>query len=234
MKEKNAAKTSISTIFLVLLVIVIIVMGYIVYKLYNEKTVESEKVSNLDDEISRLESSQGDTNNNSNKEDNTKKYIENFSQSVTKELGEDNEIYVNLTGIDYDNGTGYVSVNNKNEAHIYLSTFKEYSSATNLKKISDNVVNVWYCEEGQAPGNSFIIFLKENGTVTYVRFRTDASTNSKTVFESEEKELKGITDISNVVKINGGDENGIGGMGVLFVKTDGTCLSYSSLEDLTK
>ena len=248
MKEKNNAKTNISTIFLVVAIIVIIAMGYFIYKLYNEKTKETENASKLNSRISELEKGQENTENSSdetnnanegadvstNEVDNTNKYINNFSQSVTKELGKDNEIYVNLSGIDDESGTGYVTVNNKNEAHIYLSTFKEYSSSTNLKKIADNVVNAWYCEEGQAPGNSFIIFLKANGTVTYVRFRTDASTNWKTVFESEEKELKGITDISNVVKINGGDENGIGGMGVLFVKADGTCLSYSSLADLTK
>lgn len=101
-------------------------------------------------------------------------------------------------------------------------------------KIADNVVNVWHCEQGQAPGNSYIIFLKEDGTVTYVRFRTDSSTGDKTVFESNEKVLKGITNISNIIPIEGNDENGIGGMGVLFIKNDGTCLPYFTLDELTK
>ena len=101
-------------------------------------------------------------------------------------------------------------------------------------KIADNVVNVWHCEQGQAPGNSYIIFLKEDGTVTYVRFRTNSSTGDKTVFESDEKVLKGITNISNIITIEGNDENGIGGIGVLFIKNDGTCLPYSTLDDLTK
>ena len=246
MKEKNEAKTNVSTILLVVAIIVIIAMGYFVYKLYNEKTTESDKVSKLNSKISELENVQKNTDDSSEKindenaqtsssnTNNTNEYRSNFSKSVVKELGKANMIYVDLSGYDDNNGTGYVSINNKHEAYIYLSTVKEYSLANNLKKISDNVVNAWYCEEGQAAGNSFIIFLKENGTVTYVRFRTNNSTNWKTVFESEEKELKGITDISDIVKIEGGDENGIGGMGVLLIKSDGTCLPYSTLDDLTK
>ena len=245
MKEKNEAKTNVSTILLVVAIIVIIAMGYFVYKLYNEKTIETDKVSKLNSIISELENVQKNTDDSSEKindanenaeksSSNTNEYRSNFSKSVVKELGGDNMIYVDLSGYDDNNGTGYVSINNKHEAYIYLSGIKEYSSANKLKKISDNVVNAWYCEEGQAAGNSFIIFLKENGTVTYVRFRTNNSTNWKTTFESEEKELKGITDISDIVKIEGGDENGIGGMGVLLIKSDGTCLPYSTLDDLTK
>lgn len=245
MKEKNEAKTNVSTILLVVAIIVIIAMGYFVYKLYNEKTIETDKVSKLNSKISELENVQKNTDDSSDEinenaeksssnTNNTNEYRSNFSKSVEKELGEDNMIYVDLSGYDDNNCDGYVSINNKHEAYIYLSGIKEYSSANNLKKISDNVVNAWYCEEGQAAGNSFLIFLKENGTVTYVRFRTNNSTNWKTVFESEEKELKGITDISDIVKIEGGDENGIGGMGVLLIKSDGTCLPYSTLDDLTK
>ena len=245
MKEKNEAKTNVSTILLVVAIIVIITMGYFVYKLYNEKTIVTDKVSKLNSRISELENVQknmddssdkiNDENDNAEKSsNNTNVYRSNFSKSVVKELGEDNMIYVDLSGYDDNNGDGYVSINNKHEAYIYLSGIKEYSSANKLKKISDNVVNAWYCEEGQAAGNSFIIFLKEDGTVTYVRFRTNNTTNWKTVFESEEKELQGITDISDIVKIEGGDENGIGGMGVLLIKSDGTCLPYSTLDDLTK
>ena len=245
MKEENEAKTNVSTILLVVAIIVIITMGYFVYKLYNEKTIVTDKVSKLNSRISELENVQknmddssdkiNDENDNAEKSsNNTNVYRSNFSKSVVKELGEDNMIYVDLSGYDDNNGDGYVSINNKHEAYIYLSGIKEYSSANKLKKISDNVVNAWYCEEGQAAGNSFIIFLKEDGTVTYVRFRTNNTTNWKTVFESEEKELQGITDISDIVKIEGGDENGIGGMGVLLIKSDGTCLPYSTLDDLTK
>ncbi len=221
MEEK---KVKLSTVIIFLLLIVIIVGGVYIYKLQTKETEVSNKSSensntSINEEIPNKEISEKSTN----------EYIKNFNESVSKELGNDNMIYVQLSSIDYNGENGYVSVNNKNEAEIMLED--RYSTP---KKIADNVVNVWHCEQGQAPGNSYIIFLKEDGTVTYVRFRTDSSTGNKTVFESDEKVLKGITNISNIITIEGNDENGIGGIGVLFIKNDGTCLPYSTLDDLTK
>ena len=221
MEEK---KVRLSTVIIFLLLIVIIVGVVYIYKLQTKETEDSNKSSensntSINEEIPNKEISEKSTN----------EYIKNFNESVSKELGNDNMIYVQLSSIDYNGKNGYVSVNNKNEAEIMLED--EYSTP---KKIADNVVNVWHCEQGQAPGNSYIIFLKEDGTVTYVRFRTDSSTGNKTVFESDEKVLKGITNISNIITIEGNDENGIGGIGVLFIKSDGTCLPYSTLDDLTK
>ena len=221
MEEK---KVRLSTVIILLLLIVIIVGVVYIYKLQTKETEDSNKSSensntSINEEIPNKEISEKSTN----------EYIKNFNESVSKELGNDNMIYVQLSSIDYNGKNGYVSVNNKNEAEIMLED--RYSTP---KKIADNVVNVWHCEQGQAPGNSYIIFLKEDGTVTYVRFRTDSSTGNKTVFESDEKVLKGITNISNIITIEGNDENGIGGIGVLFIKNDGTCLPYSTLNDLTK
>lgn len=221
MEEK---KVRLSTVIILLLLIVIIVGVVYIYKLQTKETEDSNKSSensntSINEEIPNKEISEKSTN----------EYIKNFNESVSKELGNDNMIYVQLSSIDYNGKNGYVSVNNKNEAEIMLED--RYSTP---KKIADNVVNVWHCEQGQAPGNSYIIFLKEDGTVTYVRFRTDSSTGKKTVFESDEKVLKGITNISNIITIEGNDENGIGGIGVLFIKNDGTCLPYSTLDDLTK
>ena len=221
MEEK---KVKLSTVIIFLLLIVIIAGGVYIYKLQAKETKISNKPSensntSINEEIPNKEISEKSTN----------EYIKNFNESVSKELGNDNMIYVQLSSIDYNGENGYVSVNNKNEAEIMLED--RYSTP---KKIADNVVNVWHCEQGQAPGNSYIIFLKEDGTVTYVRFRTDSSTGNKTVFESDEKVLKGITNISNIITIEGNDENGIGGIGVLFIKNDGTCLPYSTLDDLTK
>ena len=221
MEEK---KVKLSTVIILLLLIVIIVGVVYIYKLQTKETEDSNKSSensntSINEEIPNKEISEKSTN----------EYIKNFNESVSKELGNDNMIYVQLSSIDYNGRNGYVSVNNKNEAEIMLED--EYSTP---KKIADNVVNVWHCEQGQAPGNSYIIFLKEDGTVTYVRFRTDSSTGNKTVFESDEKVLKGITNISNIITIEGNDENGIGGIGVLFIKSDGTCLPYSTLEKLVE
>ena len=135
-------------------------------------------------------------------------------------------IYIPLSKFDYENGTGYLSVNNKNEAYIYLDTIEGYNDASNTKKIADNVVNAWYCEEGQVPGNNFIVFLKKDGTVTYVRFRTDSD---KTVFEASEKIITGVENITNIIKIEGGDENGIGGFKEIVFMVIGTG-AYSKLK----
>ena len=221
MEEK---KVKLSTVIIFLLLIVIIAGGVYIYKLQTKETEVLNKSSensntSINEEIPNKEISEKSTN----------EYIKNFNESVSKELGNDNMIYVQLSSIDYNGENGYVSVNNKNEAEIMLED--RYSTP---KKIADNVVNVWHCEQGQAPGNSYIIFLKEDGTVTFVRFRTDSSTGNKTVFESDEKVLKGITNISNIITIEGNDENGIGGIGVLFIKSDGTCLPYSTLEKLVE
>ena len=55
MEEKNATKISLSTFFLILAVITIIVMGIFIYKLNNDKTIESSKVSELSSRIANLE-----------------------------------------------------------------------------------------------------------------------------------------------------------------------------------
>ena len=249
MEKNKRIIMSLSTFFLILAIIVIGIMAYLIFYLGNKIKTENVTVSNLKDQIRILESdleknSQSDiqevknteekeNNDNIEAQDDENKYVKNLNESITKELGENNVINIQLSGFDTNNGTGYLSINNKHEAYIYLSTFTEYSSS-NGKKIADNVVNAWHCLQGQAAGNSYIIFLKEDGNVSYVRFKTDYSTGGKTIFESEEKNINRLTNISNIIPINGNDANGIGGMGVLFVKTDGTCLPYSKLEDLIK
>ena len=55
MEEKKEIKISLSTFFLVLAIIVIIIMGYLIYKLYNEKAVETDKIYNLKNEIISLQ-----------------------------------------------------------------------------------------------------------------------------------------------------------------------------------
>lgn len=53
--EKETTKISLSVLLLILALIIIIIMSYLIYKLYNEKTIEIEKVSNLNNQISNLE-----------------------------------------------------------------------------------------------------------------------------------------------------------------------------------
>ncbi len=54
MEEKNVTKISLTTFFLILAIIVIIVMGIFIYKLYNDKTVEIQKSTELQAQVNSL------------------------------------------------------------------------------------------------------------------------------------------------------------------------------------
>lgn len=54
MKEKKVTKISLSTFFLILAIIVIIVMGIFMYKIYNEKSIETEKSAELQTQVNNL------------------------------------------------------------------------------------------------------------------------------------------------------------------------------------
>ena len=240
MEEKKGSKSTILICLLVLAVIAIAAMGVYIYKLKNEKCVAETKsavsqiantttettidtIDTAENIIDTTEEKTSDINNN---------YYTNFTTSVAKEIGIDNMIDVRLDNYDGNHAYGNITVNNKKEAYIYLSTLSEYSDANNLKKVADDVVNVWYCGQGQAPGQDYIVFSKTDGSVTCVRFRLTA--DGKITFDSQERVVNGITNISTVVPIEGNDANGIGGFGVLFIKLDGTCYPYSTLDDLVK
>ena len=60
MDEKKPIKISLSTFFLILAVIVILVMGYFMYKLYNEKTIATQEIGDLNNEINTLEKTVND------------------------------------------------------------------------------------------------------------------------------------------------------------------------------
>lgn len=240
MEEKKGSKSTILVCLLVLAVIAIAAMGVYIYKLKNEKCVAETKsavsqiantttetaidtIDTTENIIDTTEEKTSDINNN---------YYTNFTTSVAKEIGIDNMIDVRLDNYDGNHAYGNITVNNKKEAYIYLSSLSEYSDANNLKKVADDVVNVWYCPQGQAPGQDYIVFSKTDGSVTCVRFRLTA--DGKITFDPQEREVNGITNISTVVPIEGNDANGIGGYGVLFIKLDGTCYPYSTLDDLVK
>jgi hypothetical protein len=232
MENQNGSKNTVLVVLLVIALIAIAAMAVYICKIKDEKSV-AESVAELKTSVAELAESttKSETENNIS-EESKNDYNANFSASVSKELGTDNMIYVRLDNYDDKQGNGYVSVNDKNEAHIYLSNLSEYSNANSLKKIADNVVNVWYCGQGQAPGQDYIVFSKIDGSVTCVRFRLGADGN--VTFDAQERVVSDITNISNVVPIEGNDANGIGGFGVLFIKLDGTCYPYSTLDDLVK
>lgn len=60
MDEKKTIKISLSTFFLILAIVVIIVMGFFMYKLYNEKSIATQKIEDLNNELNTLEKTVND------------------------------------------------------------------------------------------------------------------------------------------------------------------------------
>ena len=100
MEDKKGIKISLSTFLLIIALIVIIIISYFMYKLYNEKNIQTQEVSNLNSQISNLENSlnklQSDVdekseNNNKTKDEDTEetKNNENTQKEEVEEVSED-------------------------------------------------------------------------------------------------------------------------------------------------
>ena len=240
MEEKNEIKISLksSLLIIAIIAIIIVVMGCFIYKLYNEKCKESEKVSDLNGKVSNLEStisvlesektkleeteqSGVDLSENNNNQENTRQvednssYIKNFAESVSKELGKGNDICVKILNDEI------IFVNNKGEA--YLQTYLDNQSSKQI--LANNVVNVWFFRQGNGLGDEVVLFLKKDGTLTYMGYNWDEIKN-KLVLDTHEKVLENAKNIVDAIEISGDEENGIGGAGFLLIKSDGTCMPY--------
>ena len=63
MEEKNVTKISLSTFFLILSLIIIAVMGYLIFKLYNDKQIQYRDIDSLNSKISNLTNTNQDLQN---------------------------------------------------------------------------------------------------------------------------------------------------------------------------
>lgn len=213
-----------------ILLVIIIIMAYFLYQVNNEKvSIEndkneySKKVETLENNVKNLQEKL-DT---KTKQENTNSYNKNFSESVYKKLDKDGTIVIPIWAYkDYSS----ITINSKKEAYWFNEGNDTFPENSNIK-IADNVINAWYCPLGQdIESNSCLLFLKEDGSVTYIRFFLEnASTENSYVNVTKEKTLDKISDISNVIVV----ENGF--YGVMFIKEDGTVmtLSLTELDDLT-
>jgi len=234
-KKRFDTKFVVVVVCLVFCIVLIGMMFVCITKMYSGRQEEATrnyelqaKINSLKKELIDLQKHVSNTSEEATSSEGSS-YLVNFHKDVYNELGKNNEILVTLSDIDYEESTGYLSINDSHEAK--LSLFKKDSTSPETQKLADDVINAWYCKQGQAPGNNYILFLKKDGTVTYVRFRTE---NQITRLDTEEKTINGIKNISNIISISGNDSKGIGGNGVLIIKNDGTCYKYSSLDDLVK
>ena len=92
MEKKEAIKVSFSTLFLIIAIIIIFVMGYFMYKLYNDKVEETNKATDLQKQVVKLNetindlqgkiNSINDTINTDNTSGNTTKTSENTKNTV--------------------------------------------------------------------------------------------------------------------------------------------------------
>lgn len=100
MEEKNVTKKSLSTLFLILSIVVIIIMGLFIYKLNSDKTVESNKVSELYNRIANLEDVNNNTATSSDlnttiSTSSTKAEIDNSKSEINHEAGKKYEAQEN-------------------------------------------------------------------------------------------------------------------------------------------
>ena len=121
MEEKKVTKISLSTFFLILSVIVIIVMAYFIYRISNEKTVEKEKVANLNNEVSSLQ----------NTVNNLNEKINNVS-NIVNSSDESNKANINTTSL--KNGSSLVQFDTTfyNLEDVALE-YRECSKISNYK-----------------------------------------------------------------------------------------------------
>ena len=85
MEEKNAAKISLSTLFLILAIIAIIVMGIFIYKLNNDKIVEIKKSTELQAQVNNLNATVSDL----------QGKIDNISKTINSNNVEQNQVNAN-------------------------------------------------------------------------------------------------------------------------------------------
>jgi len=213
MEEKKEIKIRLSTFLLIISIIVIIVMGIFMYKLNNDKNTLIQKNTELQAQVGAL-----------NTKDNSlssavSKYNKNFSNSVFNKLNKETSIVVPIWAY---NNYSEVTINKNHEA-FWNNQGNDTFPETSNNKVASNVINAWYCPLGQdIKSNGCLLFLKEDGSVTYIRFYLDnSSTGNQFVNVTEEKTLKEISDISNVLVV----EDGF--YGTIFIKEDGTTLSVS-------
>ncbi|MBR2290585.1 MAG: hypothetical protein IJ867_08470 [Clostridia bacterium] len=142
MEEKNVTKISLSTFFLILAIIAIVIMGVFIYKLNNEKTIETQKSANLQAQVNNLNGTVSDLNgkinsisntlNTNNASNTTNSTTNNDNSSNTNTINKENE--VNIVG-------KYISENTSLELYTNGIFKYEYSEDISVGTIGNYIIN---------------------------------------------------------------------------------------------
>ena len=132
MEEKKVTKISLSTFFLILSILIIIVMAYFIYKINNEKNIETQKVANLNNEVNSLQS----TVNNLNEKINDVSNIVNSPNN-------DNTISNNSINTNNSNIINNTSNNASSSKYIEMTeaNYKKYNTSPYSFRIKEMIDN---------------------------------------------------------------------------------------------
>ena len=176
MEEKKTTKISLSTFFLILAIIAICVMGFFIYKLNDDKTKATEKVSELNNQVAKLENSMDNSQEKVNKisdnNDNTKLDNEKPEESKSNSVAVTEK--QTLTGAGY---TITLYSNNEVKLAINESDLRTIIGSTSVKITSKNCtvtglsgkVNKMYQGNNGTGVSPITFFIMEDGTVEYIQ-----------------------------------------------------------------
>lgn len=149
MEEKKVTKISLSTFLLILAIIVIILMGIFMYRLYNEKTIEIEKSSELQTQVNSL----NETINN------LQGKIDAISSTINSNNSTEN---LTTTNQKNDTSTSTTALDKKYENSEYGITFSYPSSLSNHQySLTNDMVESF----SDKKGNDIVIARFNNDTI---------------------------------------------------------------------
>ena len=187
MEEKKATKISLSTFFLILAIIAIIVMGVFIYKLYNDKTAEVQKSTELQAQVNSLNGTvsdlQGKINNISETINSNTNIVDtqNSKSENTKNILEYGT-YETESMVDPSDGDGIAEIElEKNKFTIVLNYAGKYKGTYTIK---DNVLICNANEEeinegGDSNNTTNAIFEFEILSSSKIKFITNKNMSSE-------------------------------------------------------
>ncbi len=187
MEEKNVAKISLSTFFLILAIIVIIVMGIFIYKLNNEKTAEIQKSAELQSQVNSLNGTINDLQEKINSISNTINSTTNASSknTLSKNVQETNNTSFSIQGTysvddvthEYNHGCDYIFAGNK-------VTFQTLDTTEGTFKVEGNKILITFNKFFDPEGNE-VESNTENEELTILDENTLTHTNPSTGYVSK-------------------------------------------------